>query len=318
MSVVTRRTAIITGLAGGLMAAGPAVAAGGPFFAREGLLLGIQLYTLSDMLAADLEGALAGLSRIGYRAVETPSYMGRTPSALRALFDRHGLACTAAHVQMRPGSAEEPGLLGDIGRLAAHMRVIGATHVYAPSMPVPEDIGVRAEPNEGYAFMARVAAAMGESRWRRLADSLSEVGRRLKAEGLAFGYHNHNFEFTLAGERTGYALLLLHTDPQAVQFELDVGWAAAAGADPAALIRAHPGRFSALHLKDVKASTTANTSLRMDPTEVGSGRLDWKAIIGAAHAAGVRQYFLEQEPPFAIPRLEAAARGYGFLSRLEI
>jgi len=292
--------------------------ASGPFFQGHSAPIGIQLYTLSDMLAANLDGAVSAVARIGYDTVEIPSYMGKTPAQLRALFDTHGVKCTAAHIGMNLGTAEAPGLRGDLGKLAADMHVLGATHIYAPSMAIPTDIGITANANEGYGFIVRVSEAMGVDRWKRLADELSEIGRKLKAGGIGFGYHNHNFEFAKAGDSTGYDILVAQSDPASVSFELDIGWAAAAGQDPIALFSKYSGRFTGMHIKDIKASTVPNIALKMDPTEVGSGRLDWKTILPAAHKAGVRNYFLEQEPPFATSRLEAAEIGYKYLSTLVV
>jgi sugar phosphate isomerase/epimerase len=289
----------------------------GPFFQSHAAPIGIQLYTLSDMLASNLEGAVAGVAKIGFTAVEIPSYMGKTPVQLREVFDRHGVKCTAAHIGMNPGTEAAPGLRGDLAKLAADMHVLGATHVYAPSMAIPTDIGLTANAGEGYAFVVRVAEAMGVDRWKRLADELSDIGRKLKANGIGFGYHNHNFEFAKAGDSTGFDIIVQHSDPTATSIELDVGWAAAAGQDPVALFQKYPGRFTGMHIKDIKATTTPNIALKMDPSDVGAGRLDWKTILPAAHKAGVRNFFLEQEPPFATSRLEAAENGYRFLSTLE-
>jgi sugar phosphate isomerase/epimerase len=289
----------------------------GPFFAQRNAPIGIQLYTLSDMLAADLEGAISAVSRIGYRTVEIPSYMGKTPAQLREIFNRNNVACTAAHIQMAAGTAAAPGLRGDLGQLAADMHTLGAGFIYAPSMPAPADIGITPNAGEGYAFIVRAAEAMGEDRWRRFAAELSEVGRKLNASNIKFGYHNHNYEFVKVGNRTGFDILVEESDPAHVSFELDVGWAAAAGEDIPALFAKHSGRYTGMHIKDVKATTQPNIALKMDPSDVGSGKLDWKTILPAAHAAGVRNYFLEQEPPFDKPRLEAAEIGYKYLSTLE-
>lgn len=303
-----------TGAASPMLAA---CATTGPFFQQRAAPIGIQLYTLSDMLATDLEGALAGVARIGYKTVEIPSYMGKTPAQLREALNRNGLTCSAAHIQMNAGTDAAPGLRGDLAKLAADMHTIGATHVYAPSMPIPTDIGLTPNAGEGYAFVSRVADAMGEDRWKRLAGELSEIGRKLKTNGIGFGYHNHNFEFAAAGGRTGFDIIVGESDPAAVSIELDVGWAAAAGQDPVELFSRYSGRYTAMHIKDIKATTAPNTSLKMDPSDVGAGRLDWAAILPAAHAAGVRHFFLEQEPPFATSRLQAAENGYRFLSALE-
>jgi sugar phosphate isomerase/epimerase len=289
----------------------------GPFFDQKSAPIGIQLYTLSDMLATDLEGAIAAVARIGYKTVEIPSYMGKTPAQLRELLTRNGLTCSAAHIQMATGTASAPGLRGDLSKLAADMHTLGAGYVYAPSMPAPVDIGLTPNAGEGYAFIVRAAEAMGEERWKRFANELSEVGRKLNADGIKFGYHNHNYEFVKVGNRRGFDILVEESDPAHVSFELDVGWAAAAGEDIPALFAKHSGRYTGMHIKDIKATTTPNIALKMDPSDVGSGKLDWKAILPAAHAAGVRNYFLEQEAPFDKPRVEAAENGYRFLSTLE-
>lgn len=304
-----------TGAASPLAAACQTMASG-PFFQQRSTPIGIQLYTLSDMLRDNLEGAASAVARIGYKTVEIPSYMGKTPAQLRDVLSRNGLTCTAAHIQLAPGTADAPGLRGDLSKLAADLHTIGATHAYAPAMAVPTDIGLTPQANEGYAFMSRVAEAMGEERWKRLAAELSDIGRKLKTNGIGFGYHNHNFEFAKAGDKTGFDILVANSDPAAVSFELDVGWAAAAGQDPVALFNKYSGRFTAMHIKDIKATTVPNIALKMDPSDVGAGRLDWKTILPAAHAAGVRNYFLEQEPPFATTRLDAAENGYKYLSTL--
>ncbi len=303
-------------------AAAPLVAAcqtmpSGPFFKSHSAMIGIQLYTLADMLATNLDAAVAGVAKIGYQSVEIPSYMGKTPAQLRQLFDNHGVKCTAAHIQMAAGTAAAPGLRGDLGQLAADMHVLGATHVYCPSMPAPTDIGLTPNAGEGYAFIVRVAEAMGVDRWKRFADELSVIGAKLKASGIGFGYHNHNYEFAKVADRTGYDIIVQESDPDAVSIELDVGWAAAAGQDPVALFEKYSGRFTGMHIKDIKATTTPNIALKMDPADIGTGRLDWKAILPAAHKAGVRNFFLEQEPPFVTSRMEAAANGYKYLSTLE-
>jgi len=292
--------------------AGCASITDGTFFGRHRLPVGIQLYTLGELTRNDLEGTLKQVAAIGYKTVETAGYIGRTPPQLRAAFDAAGLSCTSAHVGLRAGTPEEPGLLGDIDRLAAHMKILGATDVVAPSMQAPADITAR-----GISGSARVAAAMTADHWRRMGADLNAIGAKLKTHGLGFGYHNHNPEFVRVGDRTGWDILIESTDPALVTFELDIGWAASAGHDPVAVFERHPGRYRLAHIKDVKASTLANVESRMDPTEVGSGRLDWAKILPAAHRAGVRKFFVEQEPPFAFPRLESAAKGYAFLSALK-
>jgi sugar phosphate isomerase/epimerase len=292
-----------------------AQAAAQPFFTRHKLPVGIQMYSLGDLPRTDLAGTLKQLSTIGYKTVELAGYLGKTPAQLRTAFDAAGIACPSAHVGLRAGTAEEPNLLGDLGKLAADLHVIGATDVVCPSFPTPEDLASKLP--AGAAGMGPAAAMMTEDHWKRLAAQLNGVAAKLKAGGFRFGYHNHNAEFAPVGGRTGWDVLIAETDPKLVFFELDIGWAASAGFDPAKVFAKNPRRYRSAHLKDIKASTQPNFNNRMDPTEVGSGKLNWAQILPAAYKAGVRNFFVEQEPPFEFPRLVSAQKCYAYLSTLK-
>lgn len=286
------------------------------FFAGHDLPIGLQLYTLGDAPYRDLDGTLDAVARIGYRTVESVGFMKRTAGDFRAALDRAGLACPSAHVPLQPDPAGGPSLAGDVGSLAADMHRLGARYVVVPIFAVPPRLGGQRKGEDGAAYLGRVGGKMTADDWRRLAAQLNEKGAALKREGLKLAYHNHNVEFVRQGSGTAYDLLLGNTDPAAVWFEMDVGWVAAAGVDPMPLLRAHRHRFRLMHIKDIKASTVSNNAFRMNPADVGSGSLDWKAILPAGYDAGVRYYYVEQEPPFAGPRLDAARADYEYLARL--
>ncbi|HZT02341.1 MAG TPA: sugar phosphate isomerase/epimerase [Steroidobacteraceae bacterium] len=287
-----------------------------PFFAGHDLPLGLQLYTLGDAPYHDLDGTLAALARIGYRTVETVGLMRRTASELRAALDRAGLSCPSAHVALQTDGSGGPTLAGDTGRLAADMHRLGVEYVVVPIFPIPPRLGGPRQGEAGPEFLGRAGRAMTADDWRRIAVELNGKAAALAREGLKLAYHNHNAEFDRQGSKSGYDLLLESTDPATVWFEMDVGWVAAAGIDPLPLLQAHPGRFRLMHVKDLKASTVPNTAFRMDPADVGSGSLDWNAILPAAYRAGVRDFYVEQEPPFAGPRMEAARADYVYLADL--
>ena len=116
------------------------------FFAKRKLPVGIQMYSLGDLPRTDLAGTLKQLSGIGYKSVELAGYLGKTPAQLRAAFDAAGIACTSAHVGIRAGTPEEPGLLGDLAKLAADIKIIGATDIIAPSFNAPAGVAALAWP----------------------------------------------------------------------------------------------------------------------------------------------------------------------------
>lgn len=299
----------------GLLAAGAAALAAGwgsasgaaetTFFQRRKLPLGIQLYSLGPDLAKELDAQLATVSKIGFKTVELAGYLGRTPAELRAAFDRAGLACTSAHVQPKGAGAT---FSGDLSKLADDLHVIGVKTAIMPILYIPDRFTG--------ADLRQAGTQMTADDWKWNADFLNEKAAVLKKAGIATGYHNHNFELAPLGDTTGMDILLKGTDPKLVTFEMDAGWVTAAGHDPFAMLKAHPGRFTHMHVKDIKPTTRPNFELRQDPTEVGAGMINWPKLLPAAYDAGVRGFFYEQEPPFKGARLESAKISFDYLSKV--
>lgn len=317
-SVVSRRAFLGSMAALSGMAATSAIAAPArrPFFASHDLPIGLQLYTLGEAPYRDLDGTLQAVAKIGYRTVESVGFMKRTATDFRAALDRAGLACPSAHVPLQADSGGGPSLAGDVGPLAADLHRLGVTYVVVPIFAVPQGFPGPRQGEDGLAYLSRAGKEMTADDWRRLAARLNEKGAALKREGLKLAYHNHNVEFGRHGSGTAYELLLENTQPGVVWFEMDVGWVAAAGVDPIPLLQAHRHRFRLMHVKDLEATTVPNNAFKMDPADVGSGTLNWGAILDAGYAAGMRYYYVEQEPPFSEPRLQAARADYQYLARI--
>ena len=259
--------------------------------AKIDLPFGIQLYSVGTDLRKDFPGTLKRLAEMGYTDVELADTLGKPAAALRKAFAAAGLVCRSAHYGVDV-------LEKDLER----------TIVYA------QDLGLR------YMVCAfpRIADLKAPTRdeWLWHADFFNTVGRRIKRAGMQFAYHNHNMEFTLYGTRTGYDELLARTDSDSVKLELDCGWVAAAGLDPAVVLAQHPGRFRLLHVKDIKAGGVPNTALQIETTDIGAGVLEWRKIFAAAKTAGVTGYYVELEPASTPEPFEAARRSREYLAAL--
>ena len=72
--------------------------------------------------------------------------------------------------------------------------------------------------------------------------------------------------------------------------ELDVGWAAAGGGDPAAILAELGSRGSVVHFKDVDVETRT-------PVEIGEGDVDMQACADAARAADADWFIYEHDYP---------------------
>jgi sugar phosphate isomerase/epimerase len=287
-----------------------------PFFDRIGKPIGLQLYTLGDDVKVDVDATLARVAKIGFRDLELPQTYGVTPSALKAAADRAGVKFSAIHLADTPNiPATALSFKSPVQRIVDDLGAMGISDAVLPIVPFPASFKLNA--GEGFpAGIARNLAEAGVDHWKRTAVRLNERAGELKRAGIRLGYHNHNIEFAPIGGTTGWDVLRRETDPKLVFFEIDVGWIAAAGLDPVTFLNVHKGRVRWLHVKDLKASTKPNFALTMDPTEVGSGKMDWPRVLAAAERAGVDHYYLEQEAPFTMQRIDAAAKGYAFLAKV--
>lgn len=142
-----------------------------------------------------------------------------------------------------------------------------------------------------------VGLGMAPEKFRESADSYrafareaSEIGRKLKQQGLQFIYHNHQLEFEKYDGRTAMDILLEESDPEAFGFELDMYWVQAGGGDPAQWAHKVKGRMQVVHLKDMEIVDGQAVF-----AEVGHGNMNIPAIIEACRATHVEWYVVEQD-----------------------
>jgi len=250
--------------------------------------LGVQLYTVRSLVGNDLPGTLKAIRKIGYRYVETyvAQYKMSAKDLRRAILDA-GLTVPSTHFGYN-----------DFEARLDYAKELG-TECVVCSM-IPPSI---ADSADGY---------------KRGADQYNAWAAKAKTMGLRFGFHNHNVEFKEYGGTTGIELLLQHTDPALVQWQMDCYWVAQAGHDPVALLRQYGKRIQSLHVKDRLPNVP--TSLELGPdaahfTEVGGGTLDWKTLLQLAGTEHIPYLFVEQDQTER-PPLESLQISYNNLTRL--
>jgi sugar phosphate isomerase/epimerase len=244
-------------------------------------LLGIQLYTLRELLQRDFEGTIRQLAEIGYREVEFAGLYGLQATDLRRVLDRHHVAAPSGHYDIAA-------VTENLDQTIAEARTLG--HRYVVVAWIPDE----ARTPEGYAGVA---------------DTFNQAGEKLKKAGLSLGYHNHSFEFKpIEGGRLGYDILLQRTEPDLVTMELDLYWIRDGGQDALRYFADYPGRFRMVHIKDMASNGAM--------VDVGKGAMDWPVLLAAARKAGVEHQFVEHDEP---PDPIAFARtSYRYLSGLKI
>ncbi|MET3650729.1 sugar phosphate isomerase/epimerase family protein [Dyella japonica] len=271
------------------------LAAGAPgrlLAAAAGKSLGIQLYMVLKAYQDDPTGTLKTLKSIGYTEIE--AIITTTAKTLRDQLNDAGLACPSMHFDS----------LGiDAGLEAAH--TLGTQYFVSSMLP---------------SFMAKMKGGKAEATYtrddaKRTAEFANQIGEKAKKAGLQYAYHNHHLEFTDVGNgQTFYDVLLKETDANLVKLELDCGWVHAGGKNPADYFKANPGRIPLMHAKDFLPSPSPN---EFPGAELGRGTVDYKPIMAAADAAGLKHCFVEQEGPFnRMSQLEAARVDYAYLRPL--
>ena len=273
---MNRRTVIGTSVAATL-ATKTAWAAGMP---KQVKPIGVQLYTVRDAMKSDFEGTIAKVAAAGYTEVEFAGYFDRSPKDIRAILEKNHLTSPSCHVPYDIVADHWPEQLE-----AAH--TIGHKLIVNPWI----DDSQRKSPDG----------------WKRAAELFNKAGEAAQKAGIQFAYHNHTFEFQPAeslGGKLPYDFLLKNCDAKLVKMELDLCWISVAGKDPLTYFNENPGRFPAVHVKDIKQLPKPEDAPTAGPdkqmaflTEVGSGIIDWKHIFAGAGKAGIQHYFVEHDNP---------------------
>jgi len=219
--------------------------------------VGVQLYTVRDLMKNDFEGTIAKVAQIGYKEVEFAGYFGRTAAQVNEVLKKNGLKAPSTHVQYDELDDKFPSVI-------EFSKAIGLDYIICPW--IPEDL--RKSPDI----------------WKQAADKFNKCGEQSKKAGMQFGYHNHWFEFLPTNGKLPYDELLRLCDANLVKFEMDLCWISTTGTDPVKYFEKYPGRFPLVHVKDVKtmpkitSGGSQNFGDTVDLTEVGSGVIDWKRI----------------------------------------
>ncbi|MBQ3078444.1 MAG: sugar phosphate isomerase/epimerase [Clostridia bacterium] len=126
---------------------------------------GIQMYSVRDITANDLEGALRQVSELGYKYVEFAGFFGNSAETVKGWMDKYGLQVSGTHTGLRE-------LDEDLEGVIAYHKTIGNKNIIIPG----HDLSSQDKLDE---FIEKV------NRYQPI----------LKEHGISLGYHNHSHEF---------------------------------------------------------------------------------------------------------------------------
>ena len=242
--------------------------------------VGIELYSVRDLMDKDLFGTVRAVAKMGYEVVEFYGpYYGWTPAyakEVRKLIDDLGVRCHSTH---------------------------NGGNVFTPEA-LPKAIELNQILGSKYVVMASAGRVSGIDGWKGVADKLTMAAEKLAPLKMKTGFHNHKTEFLpIAGQQgseTPMEILAANT-PKSVALQLDIGTCVEAGKDPVAWIRANAGRITSMHCKEWVAATGYQALL-------GEGDAPWKNIFAAAEAVGGIEFYLIEQEGSRFSSLETAEK----------
>lgn len=257
--------------------------------------LGLQLFTVRDAMAADPEGTLKKLKKMGYEDFEIYGYdsikdeiYGYPIARFKQLLDQLELTTTSGHY----GFSDYFDATTEELRAFVDQCIHTAKRLESAYITWPWVHPDRRNP-EGFS---------------KLADLLNTIGQQITQAGLGFAYHNHGYEFEDWNGTTGHDILMAKTNSEWVKLQMDLYWVVHSGRTPKELVAAHPGRYVMWHIKDMDKITR-------DYTELGNGSIDYTAILPDPKIAGLEYYYLEQGGNFAVNSMKSVATSIRYFKK---
>jgi sugar phosphate isomerase/epimerase len=252
-------------------------------FAGNKDLLGVQLYCVRDEMGKDPLGTLKQLAEIGYKNVEHANYVNRKFYGYTA--------------------KEFKKIVKDLGmKMPSGHTVFGKQHWDADKKTFTDlwKHTVEDAAEMGQQFV--ISPWLDETLRTTYDDLLKQMeifnknGELCKKSGMKFGYHNHHFEFSeKLNNMTVYDIMLKNTDPSLVMQQLDTGNLYNGGAKAIDIVKAYPGRFESMHVKD-EILAPAGGHDKYESTILGAGVVSVKEVIDLGKkSGGTKHFIIEQE-----------------------
>jgi sugar phosphate isomerase/epimerase len=227
---------------------------------------GLQLYTLRDDLPKDPKGILKQVADMGYKQLEGYEgpkglWWGMKPAEFKSYLDSLGLTMVSSHCDYKK----------DLDRKAEEAKQVGLKWLMCPWYGPQKKL----------------------DDFKKAAETFNKSGDICKKHGIRFGYHNHGYSFEKLEDQFPQDVLMQETNPETVDFEMDIYWVTVPEQDPETWLKKYPNRWKLVHVKDRdKSAPKGEGDWSVD---LGTGKLDFKKILRTAKDSGVEYFIVEQE-----------------------
>ena len=227
---------------------------------------GIQLWSIKDDMYKDAKGVLKQLADFGYKQIESfdseqGMFWNMGHKDFKKYMDDLGLEFPASHCDIKV----------DFERKVAEAAEIGMEYLVCPWIGPQTSV----------------------DSWKKITDRFNECGDICKKNGIKFAYHNHAYSFRAFSGMIPHQYMMDNTNPDTVDFEMDIYWVVTGGADPIEYLNKYPNRFRLCHIKD-RLKTVAPEDEQASCT-LGTGMIDFPKILKVAQEKGMKYFIAEQE-----------------------
>jgi sugar phosphate isomerase/epimerase len=233
---------------------------------------GLQLYSLREQFKTDVPGTLKKVNKWGIREIEGGGTYGLPLDDYKKMLAENKLTMVSVGADFDMLKTNPQAAVDEAKKFNAK---------YVVCFWIPHD--------DNKFEISNVKEAV---------EVFNSAGKLLKENGISLCYHPHGFEFRPYENGTLFDYLVTKTNPEYLNFEMDVFWIKHPGQDPVALLKKYPNRFPLMHLKDRKPGTPGNQNGNADVESnvvLGTGDVGIAEIIKQAKKVGVKHYFIEDE-----------------------
>ncbi len=256
---------------------------------------GIQIYTVRNDIAKNVESTFTYVAKAGYKQIElygfdnVKTFWGKkTPKEVKDILNANGLVSPSCHYHLKGFMYQ--GKIDDWKKAVEASAIVGNEYMIIPWVENGHRTG---------------------EYFKKLVDLIGQASDLTRAAGMKLAYHNHDFEFEKDAEGKMFEEILLNTFTQEqLEFELDLYWVVYAGHNPVDWFKKYPGRFTMWHVKDLHT----NKEGKKESTQVGDGIIDFTSIYANRKLSGLKYGYVEQEA-YTMPEEECIKRSIEYMKK---
>ena len=254
--------------------------------------IGIQLYMVRDDMKKDPAGTLKKLGQMGYTQIESFGgdegiFWGKTNKEFNSMVRSNGLTLVSSHYEGNNEGFE---------KTAALSAEIGMKYLIYPWKGPQKSI----------------------DDFKKIAEEFNGYGAICKKHGLRFAYHPHDYPYKKVDGQLPINVLLDHTDPDLVDYEMDIYYTVTEGLDPEYYIKKYKPRFRLCHMRDVMKVRLPAGSKEESACDLGEGIINYSHLLATALTNGMKYFFVEQSRLYHETALQSAAVNEKYLRNLRL